>query len=132
MSAPAGASGAEDAAKELRWQVFGCRSQARHAPWLSNFATNILVNCTEYERYTKQDDMQKLRGELEAESVRLPEEHRLRESHIDQFMSKAKRSKLTQTEAGLAEFRALCDRLDMTAKQVRFHMMGASLKSVLQ
>ena len=69
--------------------------------------------------------MQKLRGELEAESQRLPEAHRLNASQIDRFMSNAKRSWLTQTGVGLDEFRSLCDRLDMTAKQVRFHMMGA-------
>ena len=66
--------------------------------------------------------MQKLRGELEAESQRLPEAHRLSGSQMDQFMSNARRSKRTQTEVGLAEFRVLCERLDMTAKQVRFHM----------
>ena len=66
--------------------------------------------------------MQRLRGELQAESLRLPEEHRLSESQIDRFMSNAKRSRQTNTDVGLAEFRALCNLLDMTAKQVRFHM----------
>ena len=76
--------------------------------------------------------MQKLRGELEAESQRLPEAHRLRESQIDQFMSNARRSSLARPEGGLAEFRALCENLGLTAKQVCCQMMGASLKSALQ
>ena len=66
--------------------------------------------------------MQKLRGELEAESQRLPKAHRLSAHQIDQFMSNAKRSWLTRADVGLAEFRALCDHLDMTTNQVHSHM----------
>ena len=66
----------------------------------------------------EQSEVQKMRGELEAESQRLPEAHRLSAGEIDQFMGKARRSRLTRTEEGLAEFRLLCERLGLTAKQV--------------
>ena len=79
----------------------------------------------------EQSEVQKLRGELEAESLRLPEAHRLSAGHMDQFMNKARRSLLTRPEAGLAEFRALCERLGVTAQQVCCQIVGAPLESVL-
>ena len=84
---------------------------------LQTIACNNILNMNGMQ---SKGAMQKLRGELEAESQRLPEAHRLNASMLDRFMSNAKRSRLTQTGVGLAEFRALCEHLDMTAKQVRF------------
>ena len=80
----------------------------------------------------EQSELQKLRGELEAESQRLPEVRRLRAGQIDEFMSKARRSRLARPEEGMADFRALCERLGLTGKQVCCQMMVAALRSLLQ
>ena len=115
-----GASGAEDAVTELRWQVRGSRLQASFTPCatLRDQQTCMCIYVSISFDADEQSEMQNLRGELEAESQRLPEVHRLSTSHIDQFMRNARRSKLTRPEEGLVEFRALCKRLGVTAKQV--------------